>query len=139
MSLWTLLLWAALHGPTHGVAYHYHPYPSPLSMRRVAERRGIALDWAADGYASTSRCDRIGWYVLAVIAGRRVRVQQVDCSDPRDLAYQRRIGDVIEVDYSLAAAQGWATYGGGGSGHAPAVVLGYARVPGLPHPEETKR
>lgn len=111
-----------------GWAFHYHPYPDPAgrSMRQVAARRGLALDGSADGYASTPDCGRIGWFVRARVAGRLVRLQVVDCSAPRDRAAQARRGLVLEVDWSLAHAGGWATYGGAtGPGRAPAVLLGW--------------
>ena len=110
-----------------GVALHYHPYPDPYgrSMRQVAAVRGMRLDPTVDGYAATADCGAIGRTLLAVIAGRRVRLQQIDCSDPRDLRHQLTLRDVVEVDWSLAHAQGWATYGGGGLGRAPATVLGF--------------
>jgi hypothetical protein len=117
-----------LTGAAHtGQAYHYHPYPDPYgrSMRQVAARRGMRLDPAVDGYASTRDCGAIGRRLVAVIAGHRVVLQQIDCSNKGDWALQDALGDVVEVDWSLAHAQGWATYGGGGLGRAPATVRGY--------------
>lgn len=108
-----------------GYAYHYRPQ----LMAQVAANRGLVLDRQVDGYASTPDCSHIGDRLYAVIAGEAVTLQQVDCSNSKDLPYQRRVLNlVVEVDWSLARRQGWATYAGApGAGKARATVLGWGR------------
>lgn len=107
-----------------GWAFHYRPG----LMRLVASVRHLGWRADVDGYASTRHCNWIGQIVTAVIDGQRVRLWQVDCSDPRDLSAQDQRGLVVEVDWSLAHLQGWATYNGDrGPGRARASLIAHAK------------
>lgn len=124
-----LLLFAALHLPVvSGTAFHYHSGV----FAQVARARGMTLDWGANGYASVPSCKYVDprhpWYVSATVAGRPVRLQILDCSNPRDLPRQRARGLVLETDWWLAHQQGWATYSGdAGPGRARAQIWGYSQ------------
>lgn len=129
--------------PLAGMAYHYHPYPDPYgrSMRQVAANRGLPLTPSVDGYASTPWCSHLGDNVIAIVAGERVVLQQVDCSGA-DVGHQRRVLDlVVEVDWSLAHGQGWTArdYGHGatGDGKAPATLIGWS-LGAYPCPESCR-
>jgi hypothetical protein len=98
-----------------GIAKHY----SPQVMERVAAKRGLTLPPGYAGFASSRECDyrgqkdaMMGRTVIASIAGSGpLRFMVADCSHPRDRKrhYAQRL--VIEVEYDVAARQGWARHG----------------------------
>lgn len=141
MSLWTLLLWAALHGPTQGVAMRYETG----IFAHVAAVRGMPLAWGrVDGFAAVPNCayvqPRHPWMVTARIGtGPVERYQVVDCQAPRD--HPRLIRWHVELEVDHYTAERLADAGDPRlllDGKAPVTVLGYARVPGVPHHEERK-
>lgn len=141
MSLWALLLWAALHGPTHGVAMRYETG----IFAHVAAVRGMPLAWGrVDGFAAVPNCAYVQphhpWMVTARIGtGPIERYQVVDCQQSADRKRLARIGLILEVDHYTA--ERLADAGDPRlllDGKAPVLVLGYVRVPGVPHQEERK-
>lgn len=97
-----------------GIAMHYYPG----LFATVARNRGMALRKDVDGYASRQNCGELGRVVQARIRnpwtgawGPWRRYQIVDCSARKHLAYQRRIGLILEVDYSSAVKAGFVYFG----------------------------
>ena len=88
-----------------GTAYHYRAG----MFRTVAANRGMSLRGDVLGYASVPDCARIGDLVYARVGDQQGWFQILDCSDPADVAYQQDVLDlVIEVNYDVALAGGWA-------------------------------
>ncbi len=103
-----------------GWAFEY----KPGVMAAVARVRHMSL-MPGVAYISMMRCDTLGRLWRLSIAGEAVTGQQVDCSNPIDLAMQRRMGLIVEVNYQLAHDQGWSIYNGDkGAGRARAVIWG---------------
>jgi len=93
-----------------GTVMHYYPG----LFETVARNRGMRLRTDVDGYASRPSCGELGRVVVARILNPRTgawgpwrRYQILDCSARRDLAYQRGLGLILEVDYRSAAATGF--------------------------------
>jgi hypothetical protein len=98
-----------------GIAKHY----DPGVFERVAAKRGLTLPPGYAGFASSRECDyrgrkdaMMGRTVIASIAGSGpLRFLVADCSHPKDRARHYRQHLVIEVEYDVAARQGWAARG----------------------------
>jgi hypothetical protein len=97
-----------------GIAMHYYPG----LFATVARNRGMTLRKDVDGYASRQNCSELGRVVQARIRnpwtgawGPWKRYQIVDCSARKHLAYQRKIGLILEVDYASAAKAGFVYFG----------------------------
>lgn len=97
-----------------GIAMHYYKG----LFQQVARNRGMKLRKDVDGYASRRSCSELGSVVEARFRNPRTdrwgpwkRFQIVDCSAPRHLAYQRRLGLILEINYEQAAAAGFASRG----------------------------
>src|SRR4051812_12455918 len=93
-----------------GITMHYYAG----LFEKVARNRGMKLRTDVDGYASRRSCGELGRVIMARIRSRWTggwgpwrRYQVLDCTARRDLAYQRKIGLVLEVDYKSAVKTGF--------------------------------
>ena len=125
--------------PQYGRVMHY----SAGIFSQVAHNQGIPMRWGeVDGFASTQDCAtgyapqhpdiRVHpWVVYASIDHTYPRAFEIlDCSNPRDVAYHRAIGLILEVDYATATSLSRNGYPRLlADGHSSVRILGYARLP----------
>ena len=83
-------------------------YYAPGVMSRVVvyrQRHGLHIRKDVDGYAARPSCEGLGSVFWLSVGGKRVRLQQVDCSHPRDRWRHERVNQV-EVSWEIALRLG---------------------------------